>query len=292
MGDSMSQRELMAVDTRFFANAHNIRKFMREIVDEMKQQNDPNATDLVSLLLQEESYQDTEEIIDDLFVMFFAGSKTVQNTTSNLITTMLHEPELFARLRATIDPYMETVKDDIMTKMTMEGVDELEFVKQVYMETMRRDSPARMSSTSCMSKDIKVGGVSMGAGEAFWVGIHAVHNDPEQWRQPEAFVPERFDPSSEWFLKPDGGKRSPFAYVPFLGGSRVCLGKTFAEVTLRFTLPLYYHFFEFDFTVDEHRTNRPLVILGSTGNIEIPLKFKTRNKVADLPNFKPTMQMH
>ena len=100
-------------------------------------------------------------------------------------------------------------------------------------------------------------------------------------------MPDRFNPSNdEWYLKPNGGgKRSPFAYVPFLGGSRVCLGKTFAEVTLRFTIPLWFHFFDFDFTVEEHRKERPVVVLGSVKAIEIPLKMTTRNKVADLPNF-------
>ena len=51
--------------------------------------------------------------------------------------------------------------------------------------------------------------------------------------------------NSKYYRRPDGGKRSPYAFSPFLGGARVCLGKTFAEVTLKFMIPLWYHFFEF-----------------------------------------------
>lgn len=205
---------------------------------------------------------------------------------------MLQEPEQYKRLRASIDPYMAKVTGNIMEDMTMEGVEEMDYIKLAYMETMRRDAPFSISTTSCMSRDIKIGGVTMYAEEAFWVGIQALQKDAEQWRDPEAFVPDRFDPNNtEWFHKPNGGgKRSHFAYVPFLGGTRVCLGKTFAEVTLRFTIPLWFHFFDFDFTLEEQRRKRPIVVLGCVKAIEIPLKLKTRNKVSDLPNF--TVRAH
>lgn len=72
--------------------------------------------------------------------MFLAGSKTVQGATSNLIISMMHEPEQYARLREEIDPYLDSVKDDFMGKMTLESVDELEFVKMSYQEAMRRDA--------------------------------------------------------------------------------------------------------------------------------------------------------
>lgn len=111
--------------------------------------------------------------------------------------------------------------------------------------------------------------------------MQQTHSDPEQWREPQRFVPDRFDSKSEWFLKPDGKKRSPFAYTPFLGGSRVCLGKTFAEITLKFTIPFWFHFFNFDLVNPEHKKTRPIVVLGSTQNIEIPMKLTTRNKIPD-----------
>jgi len=74
--------------------------------------------------------------------MFLAGSKTVQTTTSNLIISMLFEPECYAKMRKEIDPYLDSIKDDIMGKMTLAGVDELEYLKMCYQESMRRDAPA------------------------------------------------------------------------------------------------------------------------------------------------------
>jgi len=61
-------------------------------------------------------------------------------------------------------------------------------------------------------------------------------------------VPERFDSHSEWFKTPSGGNRNPLTFAPFLGGKRICIGKTFAEVTVRFTIPMLYYFFDFEFS--------------------------------------------
>lgn len=51
---------------------------------------------------------------------------------------------------------------------------------------------------------------------------------------PEKFIPERFDPRSEYYLTPDGKKRPPFCFSPFIGGKRVCAGKTLAETISKF----------------------------------------------------------
>ena len=59
--------------------------------------------------------------------------------------------------------------------------------------------------------------------------MYALHRNPDEWIEPSKFVPERFDPSNAYYLTPKGTKRHPMSYGPFLGGKRICLGKTFAE---------------------------------------------------------------
>ena len=110
---------------------------------------------------------------------------------------------------------------------------------------MRRNAPLHASNAACMSKDMTVAGVHLQKDEAFYIMIQQVQNDPKQWKEPKSFIPERFDVKSHYYEKPGGGKRNPFAFSPFLGGSRGCLGKTFAETTLKFVIPLWYHFFDF-----------------------------------------------
>lgn len=64
-----------------------------------------------------------------------------------------------------------------------------------------------------------------------------------------------------------------------MGGQRVCLGKTFAEVALKLTIPLYYHFFDIELVKEEHKKERPWVTLGSLATPVITARFVTRNKV-------------
>ena len=106
--------------------------------------------------------------------------------------------------------------------------------------------------------------------------------DPYQWIKPEQYQPARFDTSdssSKWVKTADGKPRNPLAFTPFLGGKRVCLGKTFAEVTVRFTIPMLYHFFEFEFAEEKFHTEpKSRYTIGGKEELHFPLKFTIRNK--------------
>ena len=121
------------------------------------------------------------------------------------------------------------------------------------------------------------------AGEAFYIMIQFIHWDKRQWKEPKKFVPERFDTDSEWYKTPSGSKRKPYSFSPFLGGSRVCLGKTFAETTLKFMIPLWYHCFDFELVEEKDKASQPLVYPAATKQSKIPIKIITRNKISMPP---------
>ena len=94
---------------------------------------------------------------------------------------------------------MEKIKDNIMGSMTMKAVEDLEFTKMCYQETMRRDAPAAISELGSMTKDINVAGVDLRPSDAFIIATHFIQRDPLQWSDPTSFIPERFDPDSSYF---------------------------------------------------------------------------------------------
>jgi cytochrome P450 len=59
------------------------------------------------------------------------------------------------------------------------------------------------------------------------------------YENPSEFRPERFEPSSKYYLKPNGEKRHPWSYSPFSNGPRNCAGQNFAVAELK-TLMLYF----------------------------------------------------
>ena len=100
MSSYFNEKELFAVDSRYFANCKSLRGLLQSAIEKKKQLNAKvdDATDIVSLLIHEESYKDDADIVDDLIVLFIAGSATIQNTTTNFISNMLSNPREHQRL--------------------------------------------------------------------------------------------------------------------------------------------------------------------------------------------------
>ena len=111
----------------------------------------------------------------------------------------------------------------------------------------------------------------------FHTNFEAIHHDPEQWPCPEEFQPERFDTKTtdnKWLLDHKGKQRSPQAFCPFMGGKRICVGKTFVEVMTKFTLPMLMHYLEFDFR--EGQPEKPYYGFGGTKEVDLRMRVTTR----------------
>jgi len=105
--------------------------------------------------------------------------------------------------------------------------------------------PVYLSSTIKLTRDVEAAGFKIRKGDQINIGIANLCNYPGEWISPEEFIPERFDSSSQYYLTPEGKKRNPFSFSPFLGGMRICLGKTFIEEVSKVTLPNILERFDF-----------------------------------------------
>ena len=89
---------------------------------------------------------------------------------------------------------------------------------------MRLCPPAWIVSRCAENEDL-LGGFRIPAGAIVLVSPFVTHWHPEYWVNPNVFDPDRFEGASE-------AKRPPFAYLPFGGGPRQCIGNTFALMEL------------------------------------------------------------
>ena len=69
----------------------------------------------------------------------------------------------------------------------------------------------------------------------------AIHTDPENFKDPMAFKPERFLQKAN---SPDETTRHPFAFIPFSAGARNCIGQKFAMMEMKIILSLLLFNFE------------------------------------------------
>jgi len=100
--------------------------------------------------------------------------------------------------------------------------------------------------------------------------MHRLQKNKEEWIEPLAYIPERFDAKSRYYLAPSGKKRHPMSYGPFLGGKRVCIGKTFAELIAKFVVSSFiYKFPHLEFCDKANYTSLPRY--NTSNEIMIPL---------------------
>ena len=103
-----------------------------------------------------------------------------------------------------------------------------------------------------------------------------IHHNSKEWQSPLEFIPERFDPESPYFLRPDGKQRSPYSYLPFMVGSRKCPGQILAM--LEFKVLFAKIITSIDYEIDEELLSNKYARFGSFSNFRVKLKFNQRIK--------------
>ncbi len=159
--------------------------------------------DLLSMLLLSRDEETGEhltdlQVRDEAMTLFVAGHETTAQATSWAWYLLAQNPKCFERLRAEGMPY----------------------ALQVMKESMRLYPPAFIMARSAL-RDTSIGGFPVQKGELILMAPWLMHRDPRWFEDPLRFDPDRFLPEREAALP-------RFAYFPFGGGKRICIGNQFA----------------------------------------------------------------
>jgi cytochrome P450 len=106
----------------------------------------------------------------------------------------------------------------------------LTYLDQVIKESMRL-YPSGWVQGRCAVDDFELDGYRFPAGTLLMFNQWVLHRHPDLWEDADTFRPERWDPVQ-------GQKAPQWAYFPFGGGSRMCLGKPLAQLELLLVLPM------------------------------------------------------
>jgi len=101
-----------------------------------------------------------------------------------------------------------------------DDVANLPYTSGVFAEALRLYPPAWAIGRRAR-EDYSIGGYAIPAKSILLMSPWVVHRDPRWWPEPERFNPDRWHPD-------EAAKRPKFAYFPFGGGARVCIGERFA----------------------------------------------------------------
>jgi cytochrome P450 len=200
-----------------------IEKILYRIIAE-RRASGRDAGDLLSMLLhaqdEDGSRMTDRQLRDETITLFLAGHETTAGTLSWAWWLLAQNPAAEARLHAEL----EAVLGDRLP--SLDDVPRLVYTGHVITETLRL-YPAAWGMARLVLEDHELAGYpvkkGMGVAMAQWV----VHRDPRWYDAPEEFRPDRWEG--------DLARRLPrFAYFPFGGGPRQCIGNAFAlmEATL------------------------------------------------------------
>jgi cytochrome P450 len=180
--------------------------------------------DLLSALLQARDEDGTSmsdrQVRDEVVTLIFTGSETTALALSYVWYLLALHPEAQARLANEVDEVLGGLPP------TLDDLPRLTYVEKVIKEALRLYPPVWAFVRQAV-RPVELGGYTLPAGTTVVMSQWVAHRDRIFFDQPDEFVPERWTMEFE--------KQLPkFAYFPFGGGQRTCIGASFAkmEITL------------------------------------------------------------
>ncbi|MFO0726223.1 MAG: cytochrome P450 [Myxococcota bacterium] len=200
-----------------------------EVVHRIIQQRRESQTrgaDLLSVMLdlvdEEGQGMNDVQLRDEVLTLLLAGHETTALTLTYALRLLALHP--------TID---RQIGEALYAKLggrapTLEDLPALQGVEQVVKEAMRLFPPAAVITRKALEDD-QVMGFAIPAGAMVVLPQWVTHRDPRFFPDPEAFTPARWTEEMEAALP-------RFAYFPFGGGPRVCIGSSFAMLEAQLVL--------------------------------------------------------
>jgi len=224
-----------ARNRRFLALRAELRETIERVLDrrERDDHSEGRAADLLSRLREARDPEDggaltQREVRDEALLFLLAG----HTTTADVLTSTLHllgrHPEVQEQVAAAASRNLADGPADL--------------VRAAVQEAMRLHPPSYALGRRATA-DTELGGHAVHAGTLVLVVPWATHRDTRFWPDPERFDPHRFVGEQ---------RRPPFAYVPFGGGGRACIGRHLAlleSTTLLRALLRGYRFESLDATL-------------------------------------------
>ena len=246
---------------RFHALAKKIDNVVYRIISE-RRVSGKDEGDLLSMLLaardEDGSQMSDRQLRDEVMTLFLAGHETTALTLAWSWYLLGTNPEAQRKFHAELDE----VLDD--RAPTAADLPRLKFSEQIAKESMRLYPPAYGLGREAI-EDCEIGGYRVPAGTQVFMFQWATQRDPRFYEEPLAFRPERW---SEAFIE----QLPKYAYFPFGGGPRACIGAAFAMMEIILCLVTIGQKFRLELVPDHPGSIFPAMSLRPRDGIKIVIR--------------------
>lgn len=227
--------------------------------------------DLLSMLLLAEDEDgrrlSDQEVRDEAINLFVAGHETTSNALTWTWYLLSQHPAAEAKLHAELARVLGG------RTPTLADLGELPYTAQVIKESMRLYPPAWMLNTRQAKEDVilnnETASYHFPKGTKLFIAPYVMHRLPQYFDAPAQFRPERFTPEFE--------KNLPrFAYMPFGGGPRICIGNAFAMMEAQLVLATIAQQYTLRLAPDAQVETEPLITLTAKHGMKMQLFKRTQ----------------
>jgi cytochrome P450 len=211
---------------KFKKSTKKLRGLITSLLFEKKHFNtEKTGQDLLSLLLHQKTESGepmpNEQITDEILTFFLAGHETSAVALTWAFYELNRNPNIENKLREEV---LEVVGDKLIT---VSDLPKLTYCKQVCQEVLRLYPPAWALAREAIEDDT-LGDFYIQKGDSVVINTYWLHRNPEHWQNPTQFLPERWET--------ENSNQHKFAYAPFGGGPRLCIGNHFAMMEMQIVL--------------------------------------------------------
>lgn len=160
--------------------------------------------------------------------LLFGGHETTASTATSLVMFLGLNPDALSRLRQELQDMEEQGVDLQGQNLNIEVLEQLKYTGCVIKETLRINPPVPGGFRVAL-KTFELNGYQIPKGWNVIYSICDTHDVADVFPNKEEFQPERF-------MAKSSENSSRFSYIPFGGGSRMCVGKEFAKMLLKIFL--------------------------------------------------------
>jgi cytochrome P450 len=223
MGAFVSDPRILGSYDRLLAFADELETDIREMI-RLRRENAKPADDVLSLLIRanEQGNRVTdEELIGHVALLYGAAHLTTAHTMTWTLFLLAQHPAIMRELHREI---LETMEGDCPTYAE---INRMPLTERILKESMRI-LPASSYSQRICGTPTMLRNVPLNRGTPVVFSQYVTHHMAELYPEPESFYPDR------WL---NNGFVSPYAYLPFGAGAKMCIGAPLAMATLRTVLP-------------------------------------------------------
>jgi cytochrome P450 len=223
---NVPMRYATPANTRLKGAIATLDRVVEAIIAQRRAEGASERDDLLTILMQAEDATTGErmhdrQLRDEVLTMFLAGHETTANLLSWAFMLLSQHPGIARALRDEVRGVLGGAP------ATLESLEQLPLTAAILQETLRLYPPAWIISRSPVEDD-QIAGFDVPARSVVYVSSFITQRHPDLWQDPLGFDPERFM-----------GGRGPahkYAFFPFGGGPRLCIGQSFALLEAKILL--------------------------------------------------------